>query len=69
MKKLMIVLVLVGLGFSMVGCTVGETAMERHRRMMLTYDMQLRCAVEEADSWMLQERNCRSTMWPVRIGY
>jgi len=69
MKKVLILLVLVALGGSLVGCTVGETAMEHHRRLMLTYDVQLRSAVEEADTWMLQDRNSRSTMWPVRIGY
>jgi hypothetical protein len=67
MKKLFtLMMILAGLAIS--GCTVTETASERHRRLGSIYNLQARMAVEDWDAIWLQDRVTYLTPWRVREG-
>ncbi len=67
MRKLLIALVL--LSGTLIGCTVGETPREHAQRHMLQADVQMRTMVEDWDYFWLAERNSRLTRWYTRLGY
>lgn len=68
MKTLLIVFVLILGTFSMTGCTVTETRMERNRRISQINDLQLRMLVEDWDYLWLQDRNTATTQWNPWVG-
>lgn len=68
MKKLAVMLVLMA-GTFMSGCTLTETASERHRRILPQKDIEARQFVEDWDYFWLQERNSQLTQWHPYVGY
>ncbi len=68
MKKLLILLVLVLVGYVAAGCTMTETAAQRRRRISQITDLQLRMLVEDWDYLWLYERNSGATPWHTWVG-
>lgn len=67
MRKLLIVLLAL-VGTLASGCTLTETAGERHRRIWNIYQLQARMAVEDFDYILLQDKVAMTTPWHVREG-